>query len=151
MAFLRMDNPGKKELVACVKETTLALSRKVRGKKTTCNFMNVLHERSVQRSLAQADPQTGYRDPVTGVRRIEVKGRKKGHPIRLTTNEWFKATQLGDSYWLYVVWDPLENPNDEPVRIQNLARKLDHVKREVVTARFFEIPAEAIAQMDERS
>jgi hypothetical protein len=28
-------------------------------------------------------------------------------PIRLTTNEWFKATQLGDTYWLYVVWDPL--------------------------------------------
>lgn len=113
--------------------------------------MNVLHERSVQRSLAQVDPQTGYRDPVSGVRRIEVKGRKKGHSIRLTTNEWFKATQLGDSYWLYVVWDPLENPNDEPIRIQNPARKLDHVKREIVAARFFEIPAEAIAQMDERS
>jgi len=69
------------------------------------------------RSLAQADPQTGYRDPVTGVRRIEVKGRKKGGAIRLTTNEWFKASQLGDSYWLYVVWDPLEAPEAEPVRI----------------------------------
>jgi len=103
------------------------------------------------RSLAQADPQTGYRDPVTGVRRIEVKGRKKGHPIRLTTNEWYKATQLGDSYWLYVVWDPLENPDAEPIRIQNPAQKLDHVKQEVVTARFFEIPANAIAQMPERS
>jgi len=103
------------------------------------------------RSLAQADPQTGYRDPVTGVRRIEVKGRKKGHPIRLTTNEWYKATQLGDSYWLYVVWDPLENSDAEPIRIQNPAQKLDHVKQEVVTARFFEIPANAIAQMAERS
>jgi len=30
-----------------IKETTLALSRKVRGKKTTCNFMNVLHGRPV--------------------------------------------------------------------------------------------------------
>jgi SNF2 family DNA or RNA helicase len=103
------------------------------------------------RSLAQADPQTGYRDPMTGVRRIEVKGRKKGHPIRLTTNEWYKATQLGDSYWLYVVWEPLENPDAEPIRIQNPAQKLDHVKQEVVTARFFEIPANAIAQMAERS
>ena len=28
------------------------------------------------RSLAPPDPQTGYRDPVTGVRRIEVKGRR---------------------------------------------------------------------------
>ena len=26
------------------------------------------------------DSQTGYRDPVTGVRRIEVKGRKRGQP-----------------------------------------------------------------------
>lgn len=38
-------------------------------------------------SLAPADPQTGYRDPVLGVRRIEVKGRKRGQPVRLTTNE----------------------------------------------------------------
>lgn len=96
------------------------------------------------RSLAPPDPQTGYRDPVLGVRRIEVKGRKKGHPIRLTTNEWFKATQLGDSYWLYVVWDPLENPDAEPIRIQNPAQKLDHVKREIIEKRFYEIPAEAI-------
>jgi superfamily II DNA or RNA helicase len=96
------------------------------------------------RSLASADPHTGYRDPVTGVRRIEVKGRKKGAPIRLTTNEWFKASQLGDSYWLYVVWDPLENPKAEPVRIQNPVKTLDHVKREIIASRFFEIPAEAV-------
>ena len=31
------------------------------------------------RSLGPADPQTGYRDPVAGIRRIEVKGRTKGH------------------------------------------------------------------------
>lgn len=99
------------------------------------------------RSLAQADPNTGYRDPMTGVRRIEVKGRKRGQPIRLTTNEWYKATQLGDSYWLYVAWDPLENPDTEPIRIQNPAQKLDHVKSEVVTARFFEIPADAIKEV----
>ena len=103
------------------------------------------------RSLAQADPNTGYRDPMTGVRRIEVKGRKRGQPIRLTTNEWYKATQLGDSYWLYVAWDPLENPNTEPIRIQNPAQKLDHVKREIVTARFFEIPAYAILKITARN
>ena len=72
------------------------------------------------------------------------KGRKKGHPIRLTNNEWYKATQLGGSYWLYVVWEPLENPEAEPVRIQNPAHKLHHVEQEIVTARFFEIPAEAV-------
>ena len=98
------------------------------------------------RSLAQADPHTGYRDPMTGVRRIEVKGRRRGQPIRLTTNEWYKANQLCDSYWLYVVWDPLENPDAEPIRIKNPAKKLDHAKREIVAARFFEIPAEAVVQ-----
>lgn len=96
------------------------------------------------RSLAPADPQTGYRDPVTGVRRIEVKGRKKGGPIRLTTNEWFKASQLVDSNWLYVIWDPLEDPRAEPLRIQNPVKNLDHVKREILASRFFEIPAEAV-------
>ncbi len=100
------------------------------------------------RSLGPADPQTGYRDPVEGIRRIEVKGRSRGFSIRLTTNEWYKATQLGDSYWLYVVWNPL-GPNPELVTIRNPAARLDHAKREVVAARFFEIPApdiEAAAQ-----
>jgi len=96
------------------------------------------------RSLGPADPQTGYRDPVLGIRRIEVKGRQHGQPIRLTTNEWYKATQLGDTYWLYVVWDPLDNPNPEPLRIQNPAKRLDHAKREVVAARYYDIPAEAV-------
>lgn len=96
------------------------------------------------RSLATPEPETGYRDPVRGIRRIEVKGRKCGQPICLTPNEWFKAVQLGDTYWLYVVWDPLDNPDTEPVRFQNPAKALDYAKREVVTARVFEIPAEAI-------
>lgn len=96
------------------------------------------------RSLGPADPQTGYRDPVLGIRRIEVKGRKKGQPIRLTTNEWYRASQLGDSYWLYVVWDPLADPDLEPLRIQNPVKHLDHAKREVVALRYFDIPAEAV-------
>ena len=96
------------------------------------------------RSLGPADPQTGYRDPLEGIRRIEVKGRTRGNAIRLTTNEWYKATQLGDSYWLYVVWDPLGAPDPEPLRIRNPVKHLDHVKREVITARQFDIPAQAI-------
>ncbi len=101
------------------------------------------------RSIGPADPQTGYRDPVHGIRRIEVKGRAKGQPIRLTTNEWYKAAQLGDTYWLYVVWDPLNNPCREPLRIQNPVKHLDHAKREVVAARYFDIPAEAVEQAAE--
>jgi len=98
------------------------------------------------RSIGPADPQTGYRDPVTGIRRIEVKGRKRGQAIRLTTNEWYKAAQLGDSYWLYVVWDPLDSPSPEPLRIQNPVKHLDHAKREIVAARYYDIPAEAVEQ-----
>ena len=60
------------------------------------------------RSQGPADPRTGYRDPVKGIRRIEVKGRKKGATIRLTVNEWYRAVQLGDSYWLYVGLEPAE-------------------------------------------
>jgi hypothetical protein len=66
--------------------------------------------------------------------------------IRLTTNERYKAIQLGDSYWLYVVWDPLGNPDAAPLMIQNPAKYLDHAKKEVVAARFFDIPAAAIEQ-----
>ncbi len=86
-------------------------------------------------------------DEATGevlVKRIEVKGRVRGQPVRLTTNEWYKAQQLAETYWLYVVWDPL-GPAPELARIQNPAVRLDHAKREIVAARFFEIPAEAIA------
>ena len=88
-------------------------------------------------------------DPATGevfVKRIEVKGRMRGQAVRLTTNEWYKAQQLAETYWLYVVWDPL-GPNPELVRIQNPAARLDHAKREIVAARFFEIPAEAIIEV----
>jgi hypothetical protein len=62
--------------------------------------------------------------------------------IRLTTNESYKAAQLGDSYWLYVVWDPLANPDREPLKICNPVKHLDHAKREAV--RYFDIPADAI-------
>ncbi|MCY4188406.1 MAG: DUF3883 domain-containing protein, partial [Bryobacterales bacterium] len=101
------------------------------------------------RSLAAPDPQTGYRDPVTGVRRIEVKGRRQGRPIRLTKNEWYKAQQLGDTYWLYVVWDPIENPDALPLRIQNPAKYLDYAKKEVVSACYYDMPANAVEKAAE--
>lgn len=89
------------------------------------------------RSISVPDSATGQYH----VRRIEVKGRERGQPIRLTTNEWYKATQLAETYWLYIVWDPL-GKNPELIRIQNPAAVLDHAKKEIV--RFFEIQAEAI-------
>ncbi len=87
-------------------------------------------------------------DEATGevfVKRIEVKGRLRGQPVRLTTNEWYKAQQLAETYWLYVVWNPLGD-SPELVCIHNPVAKLDHAKREIVAARFYEIPAEAITQ-----
>lgn len=86
------------------------------------------------------DTATGQID----VRRIEVKGYTRGNDIQLTVNEWYKAQQLGSTYWLYVVWDPLE-AGHELVRIQNPAEKLDHAKKEMVVARMFTISAQAIA------
>ncbi|MEX2167736.1 MAG: helicase-related protein [Pirellulales bacterium] len=85
-------------------------------------------------------------DEVTGelaARRIEVKGRVRGQPIRLTTNEWYKAQQLADTFWLCVVWDPLGS-TPEMISIHNPVVRLDHAKREIVAARFFEIPSSAI-------
>ena len=85
-------------------------------------------------------------DEATGevfVKRIEVKGRLRGQPVRLTVNEWYKAQQLAETYWLYVVWDPLGD-SPELVRIHDPTAKLDHAKREIVAARFYEIPAEAV-------
>lgn len=70
-----------------------------------------------------------------------MKGRTRGHSIRLTTNEWYKGAQLGDSYWLYAVWDALRKPDQEPLRIQNPVKHLDHTKKEVLAARYYDILA----------
>jgi len=72
-----------------------------------------------------------------------VKGYTSGNAIQMTLNEWYKAQQLGDSYWLYVAWDPLSSMSPL-IRIQNPAVKLDHAKREVFSSRYFLISAEAI-------
>ncbi|MDH7515184.1 MAG: helicase-related protein [Bacteroidota bacterium] len=91
-------------------------------------------------------------DETTGeifVKRVEVKGRARGQAIRLTTNEWYKAAQLAETYWLYVVWDPLGD-SPEIVRIHNPVAKLDHAKREIAAARFYEIPAEAVETFQEK-
>jgi hypothetical protein len=66
--------------------------------------------------------------------------------VRLTVNEWYHAVQLGDTYWLYVVWNPLDNPDREPLVIRNPAKHLDHAKKEIVAARYFDIPAAAIEE-----
>ncbi len=97
-------------------------------------------------SLSPADPMTGRRD----IRRIEVKGRRGGEPVRLTENEWRKARQLRDTYWLYVVWDPHTSP-PEPVRVQNPSEVLGPYAREVRQISHYEIPADAISNAAQRA
>jgi len=61
------------------------------------------------------------------IRYIEVKARAQTGEIRLSTNEWKKARQLKDEYWLYIVTHAgTENPKLE--RIQNPASKLQQEK-----------------------
>ena len=52
-------------------------------------------------------------------RLIEVKGRTGVGPVSLSKNEWFKAKDLGDDYYLYVVWNTANNPDMTPKIIQN--------------------------------
>jgi len=91
------------------------------------------------RSISPPDLKTGRRE----VRRIEVKGRKKGENIRLTVNEWLKAKQLRGTYWLYVVWNPTE-PNYELVTIQDPANKLEYATKEIRAISHYEINGKEI-------
>jgi superfamily II DNA or RNA helicase len=77
------------------------------------------------------------------VRRVEVKGYTEGNPIQLEHSEWTKAQQLGDTYWLYVVWNPLD-ANARLVKIQNPYRVLEHAVKHREIIRRYEIPASAI-------
>ncbi len=47
------------------------------------------------------------RGPAGEVRYIEVKGRAGVGAVELSENEWLKAEQLGEAYWLYIVTDAL--------------------------------------------
>jgi hypothetical protein len=44
------------------------------------------------------------------VRRIEVKGRAGEGAVRLSPNEWLKAQQLGETFWLYIVVNCASEP-----------------------------------------
>jgi superfamily II DNA or RNA helicase len=153
---LTPDKDIEAQLGAFARETDVVLRRKKELKAEDITIDSLIAEGFLSAGIERVGSQKigfdirAHRviDENTGqieVRRIEVKGYARGTPIQLTTNEWYKAQQLAETYWLYVVWDPLE-PDAELVRIQNPAVKLDHAKREIVASRFFEIPAEAINQ-----
>ncbi len=78
------------------------------------------------------------------VRRIEVKGRAQAQQsIALTANEWRKAQQLGDSYWLYVVWG-CKTPNPQLLTIANPARTLVRDAKEIKQVTRYIIPGSAL-------
>ena len=78
------------------------------------------------------------------VRRIEVKGRaQQNRDVSLTANEWRKAQQLGDSYWLYVVWG-CNTENPQLLTIQNPAKKLMRAAKEIKQITRYLVNADAL-------
>ncbi len=51
-------------------------------------------------------------------RAIEVKGRAGAGDIEVSANEWAKACNLRDGYWLYAVYD-CATPSPRLVRVQD--------------------------------
>ncbi|MBN2294222.1 MAG: DEAD/DEAH box helicase family protein [Pirellulales bacterium] len=105
-------------------------------------IQRVAHEKLLgfdYRAQRPLDATTG----VMEVRRIEVKGYTHGNSVQMEHSEWTKAQQLQDTYWLYVVWNPL-SPDYELVKIQNPYRVLEHAVKHREVIRRYEIPAEAI-------
>jgi hypothetical protein len=91
----------------------------------------------------------GPEDPVTQiapVRRIEVKGRAfSNEEISLTANEWRKAQQLGESYWLYVVWGT-KTESPQLLKIQNPACVLAAQAKEIKQVTRYLVGAEALQE-----
>lgn len=92
------------------------------------------------RSVGAINPETG----IAEVRRIEVKGRAQlNRDVSLTVNEWRKAQQLGDSYWLYVVWG-CNTATPKLLTIQNPAKKLIGDAKEIKQVTRYLIDADAL-------
>jgi len=92
------------------------------------------------RSVGPVDEVTG----IATVRRIEVKGRAQNEQeVSLTVNEWRKAQQLGDSYWLYVVWG-CRSDNPQLLTIQNPAQVLAGDAKEIKQVTRYIVGAEAL-------
>jgi len=51
-------------------------------------------------------------------RGIEVKGRARTGDVEVSANEWAKACNMREGYWLYVVYD-CATPNPRLVRVQD--------------------------------
>lgn len=84
------------------------------------------------------------------IRRIEVKGRSGiNQDVSLTANEWRKAQQLGDTYWLYVVWN-CQGEQPQLLTIQNPALVLAGDVKEIKQVTRYILGAEALAKIGVR-
>ena len=63
------------------------------------------------------------RHPNGEVRSIEVKGRAGRAAVRMELNEWKQACNLGERYWLYVVFG-CATPAPQLRRVQDSFRNL---------------------------
>ena len=63
------------------------------------------------------------RYPNGSVRSIEVKGRAGRSAVRMELNEWKQACNLGERYWLYVVFG-CATPEPRLYRVQDPFRSL---------------------------
>jgi len=79
------------------------------------------------------------------VRCIEVKARADRAPIVLTSNEWFRAKQLKDDYFLYVVLNAATQP--ESYIIQNPASQISAVRQ--ITEVRYQVPLSEITKRRE--
>lgn len=70
-------------------------------------------------------------DAEGNVRYIEVKARAGEGRVAISRREWYRAEQLGDLYYLYVVWNA-KSPDARPILIQNPAKNLEAEQKEVV-------------------
>ena len=97
------------------------------------------------RSVGAINPET----EIPEVRRIEVKGRAQlNQDVSLTVNEWRKAQQLGDSYWLYVVWG-CNTAIPKLLTIQNPAKKLIGDAKEIKQVTRYLVGADALEKKAE--
>jgi Domain of unknown function (DUF3883) len=95
------------------------------------------------RSVSPADSD-GKRE----VRRIEVKRRAGSHvPVELTPNEWLQAGRHRDSFWLYVVWSAIEQP--QLLRIQDPVAALRGLVEDLTVVNGYRVPAAAISDAAE--
>lgn len=78
------------------------------------------------------------------VRCIEVKARSGRDPVVLTSNEWFRAKQLKDDYFLYIVLNAATQP--QLYIIQDPANQIDDIRQ--VTEVRYQVPLSEITGND---